>query len=401
MDFRAITVDEIEPFYAVFWRTMGFGPPQEAYVEREQRSFCPERSVAAFDAGSIVGTTYSHLFELTLPGGAIVPAAGVTAVCASSTHRRRGIVTELMRRQLTEARERGEPAAILLASEGKIYNRFGYGPATHVIDAKIDTKEAVVQLGEVVGRVTMVDGDTADKVFPEVHDAARRARAGSIGRPPHFWESATADRDKKHVHVLYESAAGDATGYLRYGVSAEWSDGGIPAHKLTVHDFTAVDDAATLELWRFLLTLDLVREVTAMSRPVDDPLRWVLAEPRAYRSTSYRDMLWLRPLDVPRLLSSRSYNTNVELTLEVVDPFLGLGGTFTLEMTTEGGECRQSTASPDVTLDISQLGSVLLGGVPLTALHRAGRIGEATPGAVALADLAFRDSPTPWGNTYF
>ena len=183
MDIRPITPDEYVPFYSTFWRSMNFGPPSDETIERDKKAFLYERSLAAFDDGDVVGTAHSHLFDLTLPGLQQVNAAGVTAISTASTHRRRGIVTELKRRQLSEAHERGEAAAVLLASEGRIYGRFGYGAAAMCADIEMRTKDTQFAAPNSGGRVRIVDGETADKVFPSVFSAACRARAGSIDRP--------------------------------------------------------------------------------------------------------------------------------------------------------------------------------------------------------------------------
>jgi predicted acetyltransferase len=399
MDIRSITLEELEPFYTSFTRTIGFPPPTEAYLERERKSFRVERSVAAFDAGQVVGTTYSHLFELTLPGGAQVPAAGVTAVSTASTHRRQGILTQLMRRQHQEAAERGEAAAILVASEGRIYSRFGYGAATYVSDVQLSTKDVQMPAPNSGGRVRIVDGETADKVFPAVYDQARRARAGSIDRPEHFWESATADRDKKAIHVVFESASGEPQGYARYVVNSDWKEG-LPAHKLSLHELTAVTDTAWLELWWYLVNLDLVREIDAFSYPCEDPLRWVLAEPRALRSRTTRDMYWVRPLDVARLLSTRTYAVEIDVRIEVADALLGLGGTFALSGGPSGATCTATDGPADATLTIGDLGAIVLGGTAPSELARAGRI-DAGAGLLPHLDAAFIHHPRPWGNTYF
>jgi predicted acetyltransferase len=400
MDVRPITPDELEAFYTSFMRTMGFGPPPDAYFERERKTFSYARSVAALDAGTIVGTTYSHLFDLTLPGGTQIPAAGVTAVSVSSTHRRRGIVTDLMRRQLLEAHERGEPAAILIASEGRIYRRFGYGIATQVADVRIEVRDARIEHRTHEGRVVIVDGEAADKIFPAVHQEMVKGRPGALGRPQHFWESITADRDKKTVNVVHENSAGEPDGYAIYDVKADWNDG-LPTHALSLHALVGTDDAASFELWTYILGIDLVREVKSFSRPVDEPLRWVLDEPRAVRSTSVRDMYWLRPLDIARVLGSRTYATDTDLRLHVDDPLLGLGGTFALKGGPDGAECHRTDGGADLRLGVSELGSIALGGVTPTELHRAGRIEETSRGAVARAEQGFVTSPRPWGDLYF
>jgi len=81
--------------------------------------------------GRPVGTAATHSFELTLPGEILVPAPGVTAVGVLPSHRRQGVLSAMMRHQLTELRAGGEFLSVLLASEASIYGRFGYGPATY------------------------------------------------------------------------------------------------------------------------------------------------------------------------------------------------------------------------------------------------------------------------------
>jgi predicted acetyltransferase len=400
MDIRAITPDEYVPFYSTFWRSMNFGPPSDETIERDKKAFLYERSLATFDGRDVVGTAHSHLFDLTLPGLQQVNAAGVTAISTASTHRRRGIVTELKRRQLSDAHERGEAAAVLLASEGRIYGRFGYGAAAMCTDIEMRTKDTQFAAPNSGGRVRIVDGETADEVFPSVFSAACRGRAGSIDRPSYFWESASADRDKRAVLLVFENAAGEPTGYAQYRASMDWETGGQPSGKVTVQELVTIDDVTTLELWWYILSLDLIRDVEAWNQPVDDPLRWVLAEPRAYRTKAIRDRYWVRPLDVARLLSSRTYAADIDVTLDVADPLLGLGGTFALSGGPSGAECTRNGRTADVRLSISDLGAIVLGGVAPSALARAGRI-EAGAELLPRLDAAFVTSPSPWGATNF
>jgi predicted acetyltransferase len=400
MDIRPITPDEYVPFYSTFWRTMNFGAPSDEAVERDKKAFLYERSLAAFDDGDVVGTAHSHLFDLTLPGLKQVNAAGVTAISTASTHRRRGIITELKRRQLFEAHERGEAAAVLLASEGRIYGRFGYGAAAMCADIELRTKDTQFAAPNSGGHVRIVDGDTADKIFPAVFSAACRGRAGSIDRPSYFWESASAERDKRAVLIVFENPAGEATGYAQYRTNMDWELGGQPNGKLTIQEFVTVDDVTTLELWWYLLSLDLIRDVEAWNHPVDDPLRWVLAEPRALRTKAIRDRYWIRPLDVARLLSSRTYAADIDVTIEVADPLLGLGGTFALSGAPSGAECNRNGRAADVRMSISDHGAIILGGVAPSELARAGRI-EAGAELLRRLDAAFVMSPSPWGATNF
>ena len=403
METRPINVDEIRPFQEHFRRILGFGAPTDAEVERDTKTWDLARTLATFDKGQIVGSTHSHLFEFALPGGASVEAAGVTAVAVQTTHRRRGILSELMRRQLGEAAERGEPVAILVASEGAIYRRFGYGIGTWAIDVEVDTRETrgfTAPSGD--GVIKVVDENAADDSFPAIHERARAMTPGGILRPKSWWESIAADRKAgTETHVIYESANGSQDGYARYQINSKW-EGGIPQHKLVGSEMMSCTPEAAAALWRHLLSADLVRMVDVWNRPVDEPLKWWLANPRALRVRAVRDHIWVRPLDVAALLTARRYTEEVDVVLDVVDDFGGqASGRYGLIARDGVAECSRTDRPADVLMHVSDLGSILLGGVSLLELHAAGRIDENSSGAVKRADDAFRWSPQPWSNQYF
>src|ERR1043166_7761534 len=115
-----------------------------------------ERVHAAFDEGAIVGGAGAYLFETTVPGGAQVPTAGVMAVGVLPTHRRRGALTKLMQRQLTDAHERGEPLATLYASEGNIYSRFGSGLASLAGSMELPKEHALLRDDEPIGQARLL-----------------------------------------------------------------------------------------------------------------------------------------------------------------------------------------------------------------------------------------------------
>ncbi len=403
METRPITVDEVRPFQEHFRRILGFGAPTDAEVERDAKSWDLSRSLAAFDNDQIVGSTHSHLFEFAVPGGASVEAAGVTAVAVQTTHRRRGIVSDLMRRQHAEASDRGEPVAILVASEGAIYRRFGYGIGTWAIDVEVDTREMRGFAGpNTSGAVKVIDEATADDLFPGIHERARVTAPGGIARPKSWWESIAADRKAGvETHVVYESSSGSQDGYARYQINSRW-EAGVPQHKLAGNEMMACTPEAAAALWRHILSADLVRLVDVWNRPVDEPLRWWLANPRALRVKGVRDHIWVRPLDVEALLGARRYLDDVDLVIEVVDEFGGhAAGCFAVTGGMQGAECSRTDRTSDVVMHVSDLGSIVLGGVSVMELHAAGRIDEGTAGAVKRADDAFRWSPQPWSNQYF
>lgn len=405
METRPITSDELRAFQTHFRRTIGFGPPSDAELEADAATWDLGRTLATFDGSDIVGTTHSHVFEISLPGGTTTPAAGVTAVASASTHRRRGVATGLMRRQLGEARDRGEPLAILLASEAGIYRRFGYGLASVVADVEIDPFDARGVAPQAGSGLTIrrVDEAEADERFPGIHDRHASQRPGFVRRPGSWWRSIAAQRTAgEETHIVCESSSGEAEGYARYVVKAKWDRAALPDHRLVLHELVSLTDGAHAALWRHLLGVDLVRTIEARQRPVDDPLRWLLGNTRAVRVQTVRDYLWARPLDVPRLLAARRYATDVELVLDVLDDLVpAVGGRFALKGGRADAACEPTDRPADLELHVAELGSLLLGGVAPSELAGAGRIVERTPGALAVAESAFPWSPRPWGNMYF
>ncbi len=86
----------------------------------------------AHDGANLVGIAGSYAQEVTVPGGGQVRAGGITWVAVAPTHRRRGILTRLMSELHDDIDRRREPIAMLTASEGGIYERFGYGIASYL-----------------------------------------------------------------------------------------------------------------------------------------------------------------------------------------------------------------------------------------------------------------------------
>jgi predicted acetyltransferase len=399
MDLRPVTEDELPDFIRVDYTGFGVELSQD-HDEAEMLEL--DRTLAAFDGGRMVGTAAAFSFELTLPGLTSVPAAGVTWVAVLPTHRRRGVLRAMMTRQLDEI---PEPVAILGASEAPIYGRFGYGLASvghmvHVDPRRSEFREPLVD----DGRVVLVDADTAAKVLPDVFDRSRRITPGDHQRSDAWWSYWFKDKEHwregatSRFYVVHEDGSGQADGFAAYRLKSGWDDHGVPNGEMTVESLVSVTPTARAALWRYLLDVDLMTVVKTQWVAPDDPLRLLLADPRAARVTGVVDDLWVRLLDIPAALSARGYATDGRLVLDVVDELRPqTGGRFALD----GGECRRTDGDPDLTLAVADLGSLYLGGVGAGALHRAGRITEHRPGAVALADTMFRSDPLPFNQTEF
>jgi len=407
VELRPITAAELSAFTES--EVAGFGyRPSTAQLEAARNLTELDRTIAVFDADRIVGTAGAFSFELTVPGPAFVPAAGVTAVTVQPTHRRRGLLSRMMRKQLDDVAERGEPLALLTASEGSIYGRFGYGIAIHYTVLELErVRTRLAAPVEVPGHMVLLDRESPAKVLPPVWDAMRRRVVGQLGRSPAYWgevlrDGGFFDDSGTRFIVIHERAPGDADGYAIYRIESKPAlPGQRPQRFLNVRELVTLDDTVRAALWQFLLGVDLIDTVSAFV-PVDEPLKWRLTDPRQARTARLGDHVWARVVDVPAALEARSYGDRGRLVVDVHDAFRpASGGTFELDAGPDGAECRRVTADPDLSLQATDLGSTYLGGVRFSALARAGRIAEHTPGALALADRLFDIDPLPWCDSDF
>ncbi len=391
----------------------GLEASPDYYAEWEQ-SLDLERLIAATDGDTIVGTAAAYTFELTVPG-AVLPAAGVTMVGVLPTHRRRGILTQMMRLQLDDVRGRGEPLAVLTASEGAIYPRFGYGVAT--LTGRFDVPSTATAMRDVPppeGSVRLLGHDEALRELPPVYDAVRRVRPGFFTRSPAWWEyEVLADgphRREGHgaQFVAGYEVDGRLEGYARYRMKWEPAEN-VPGFTSEVRELVAATDRGRRDLWRYLFSIDLVRRTRARSLPPDDPVFLMLAEPRQLGFT-LGDGLYLRLVDVAAALRTRGYASQGTLVLELSDGFCPWNaGRWRLRVSSDqpawgpGGVQVGATASVDPTerpadlaLDASALGSAYLGGFSFRSLAAAGRVTELREGALRQADEMFAVPVPPW-----
>jgi predicted acetyltransferase len=359
------------------------------------------RTFAAFEGDAMVGSTAAASKELTVPGARTVPCAGVLAVGVLPTHRRRGILRRLMRTQIDDIREQGQPVAYLWASEASIYQRFGYGVGTLMGSFKIRrTDIPFVRSLETPGRIRLVDKDEAMKVMPTVYDAVRARRPGFVTRDEIRWTDLFRDTERDRdgasplFYALHETDAGP-DGYLAYRAKEEWVPSLGPNSTIMIEELLNSSDDAYAALWRFVLDIDLVRTVKGFKRPVDEPLLHMLLEPRAV-DLSVRDGTWLRLVDLPAALQARGYAGEGRLVLEVRDPFCSWNeGRWELEAGPDGGAVKSSDAEPDLVLHVDDLAAMYLGAVRAFSLARARRV-EGSPQAVARADALFATAEAPW-----
>jgi predicted acetyltransferase len=370
-------------------------------AERDERVLDRERMFAAYDGEAMVGTAADFELTLTVPGGEL-PAAGVTLVGVLPTHRRRGILNQLMRAELDAIVARGEPLAILWASEEPIYGRYGYGMAT--LRASIEAERDRMRFrGDPppVGQMRLVDEDEAARVLPPIYDRVRRETPGMFARSEEWWRSYRLPDPEhnrggagpRYFAVLEVDGVDEA--YARYRVKDEWKDG-VSVSSLRVTEAIAASPLADRELWRYLFGVDLVHKVEAWQVPVDHPLFLLATEPRRLRLRA-SDGLWLRIVEVEAALAGRSYANDEEIALELADAFLPANaGVWRLEVSGGQAQVTRVDVEPELRLDVADLGAAYLGGFTFAQLARAGRVEELAEGAVERADALFRTSRAPW-----
>ncbi len=399
-EIRPITSDELGAFAQC--QASSFGQsyrPEMLEYRRELFEF--DRSLGAFDGPEMVGTAGIFSFQMTVPGGAAVPTAGVTMVSVRPTHRRRGTLSAMMRRQLEHVRDRGEAIAALWASESIIYGRFGYGLAAESSRLDIDrTRTALASRPPSRGSLRMISKEEARSAWPAVYERVRPTQPGMMSRSDRWWNRNLRDHadyregQSEAYHVAYEED-GATLGYVRYRFKQDWTDDHLPNHTVNVAELMASTDEAYAALWEYVLNIDLAGQIAADYRRADEPLYWMLADPRRLRRKP-DDTLWLRIVDVPAALGARRYAAAGTVVFDVRDDFCPwVAGRYELACGPGGATCRPTGDAASITLNAADLAAAYLGGVRFETLREAGRVtGDAA--SIALADAMFASERAPW-----
>jgi predicted acetyltransferase len=392
------SLDELAKALGAIGHYFGWVPSAEE-VERFSKLLPVERMHAAFGGREIVGGAGVFPFQMTVPG-AVVQCAGVTVVGVLPTHRRRGILRRLMRAQLDDVRERGEPLAALWASEPTIYGRFGYGQASYTHEIRLPRPRAALRGGlpPRTGQVRLVETAEAEKTFPRIYDRIRVTTPGMLTRTKEWWDIRRLTDDVSRrppgsgpLNLVLFELDRKASGFAIYRIAQREEDGHWK-RRLHVVEALGVDAVATRELWRFLTELDWTDEILAWLLPTDHPVQHLFGR---FDQLDLRvgTGLWVDLVDVGAALSARGYRTDGRVTFELSHPFCPWNeGTWTVS----GGRARKTSRRPDLRLDATALGAAYLGGVSFGSLSRAGLVEEAVRGGLARADALFAGDRAPW-----
>ena len=353
-----------------------------------------------------VATYGTMVNSLNVGGGRFLDAHLVTAVTVRATHRRRGLLRRMITADLQAALDRGHAVAALTASEATIYGRFGFGTATHTTSVEVDVRERFAVTSPPYGRMEVVEADAAVGITQDVFAGFHARSLGSIGRQYAYarrsaglWGEERPQPDKALRTAVHYDDDGRPDAFVSYSF-AGWEK---TPYTMRVKDLVAVSDAAYLELWRYLGSLDLVERVTFGMAPVQDPLPWALADRRCRELKSDEDVLWLRILDPVAALGQRHYEHDGALSLSITDSLGFAAGAFELTVANGSGSMRKldDGVETDISLDVAALGSLYLGGVDAEILASAGRLTERSPGAAKLAANLFAVARAPYCITHF
>jgi predicted acetyltransferase len=342
--------------------------------------------------GDIVAMAHYLDLRLTVPGGAVLNTAGLSFVVVAPTHRRRGLMRAMYAELHRRIADSGYPMTALTASQGGIYGRFGYGPATIKHELTVDRRFAHFHPDAPdPGGVRMARPAEHRDEFAAIYERWRRQTPGGLLRPLALWDDLLADREDARGGGTPWFAFLHADGYALYRVHRD------DQRVVRVRELTAATGDAHIALWRALLGLELMQTVVVGTHPAD-PLPYLLTDTRLARTTGRVDDLWLRIMDIPAALQARTYQAELCTVLDVSDGFRGDGGRFALEIRDGRARCTPSDEPADAVMDLDVLGSLYLGAHHASALAAANRLRTKDFALVQRLDAAFvSDVPAQLG----
>lgn len=396
VEIRPIRHDEVE----AYGRVVAYVFASEDGLEEELKGTQPEWTTCGFVDGKLVSTFATLPFTVRLNGVAC-PMGGVTAVGTLPEQRRRGLLRQVMTQGLATMRDRGQNLAILWASMGAIYQRFGYGLSTAQVNYSFDPRYVqFAQDVDVPGSVELVPKDDSFPIIKQNYIEWATPRNLCIHRSTFMWTVNTLRPPKKDALVytaIYRDADGQSRGHVVYSTEDHTTPEPGPSQQMTVTDFVAMDTDAARGLWNYLRRHDLVGRVHFRGAPEDDVIPDLLLEPRMLnRKTS--DGIWMRVVDAEKALAQRPYGTRGELTFAIPsDPECPWNvGTYLLETDGPTAQVTRTTREPELTIPPATLASLISGYRPASHYLRAGRLEEHAVGAALRADALFRTEYAPY-----
>ncbi|GIJ00303.1 putative acetyltransferase [Sediminihabitans luteus] len=402
-DSRSVDDLEAHPLPLTWDRTVG------VVAEHDDAAAVPADG-AVPRASDLVAMHSSYPFAAFPVPGATLPVGGLTWVGVHPQHRRRGLLTAMIREHLRRCRDAGEPLSALFAAEAAIYGRFGYGLAAYDLRLTVPRRAALRDVPGAERHTVRVEHATRERhgdLVADLHERAGRTAGGAtadgtpVNRPgwvtretpelvETFWDDAPAFRDgRESLRIVVVELDGEPRGYARFRRSLTWEDAG-PRGTVRTGEVVALDAAAARALWGVLVDLDLSHEVVPFVLPVDDVVTHLLVDQRS-ATPRIADNQWVRVVDVAGALAGRRYPSPVDVVLHVSDELLPENaGHWRLRADAFGpATCERTDDPAELSLDVRELGAAYLGGISLTALAAAGLVTEHAPGALTRAAVAF------------
>jgi predicted acetyltransferase len=403
---RTLPAESVDATLDLF--DLAFGHSSTSEERESERVVLDDAELfGAYDGDLLVGSTVGLPLQMTVPGSTL-EVCGVTGVAVLPTHRRRGILSALMERQLGALHEQAaQPVAALWATEPQIYPRFGYGFAARSLGIEVPRSSSQLQAAPAASEVSLryVPPTALPALAGDVLDQEIRSRPGAFHRDARWWQRAVHDPESgrdgaSELRAVLAEREGTAVGYASFRTKAQWTPNG-PHGTVLVKELFAVDAGSYARMMEFVLNQDLMAVTQLRNRPVDDPLLDMLVDPRR-TSVDINDQLWVRLVDVDRALAARRYSVPVDVVIDVTDRRCAWNtGRWHLSGDPDGATCTRTEAPADFAVSVDDLGAAYLGERHLSRIAAAGRITELRHGAVAHATQAFDWDPAPWCQEIF
>lgn len=393
---RALTAADWPAAKFVDAAAFGITPDDDFLDHVALPQYDPARFTGVHDpelGGLLVGIGGIQSRTMTFPGHGAAPVAAVTWVGVRPDQQRRGILREVMTRQLHGLHAgAGESIAILTASEAAIYGRFGYGLATLRTSLEIPAPTAL-RPDLAVERVVESELSAALPRMKVIHQWVSSGTVGYLDREDAVWNHLFSEHPFVQKDRGPRRIALHPDGYVTYRIAQAWTDRG-PDSTLTIGELCAMTPVARASLWQHVLRYPLVRKVLYPMAWVDEPLPEMLTDPRALGS-DIGDHIWLRLVDLPRAIGLRTYSVPASVIVRVVDTFCPWNdGVWQLALGPEGGTAEPSDLPAEIEAGVADLGAAFLGGTRIARLAAAGRI-TGDPDAIALLDSAMGTALRP------
>ena len=353
----------------------------EYYINRLKKLATPDRAIALFDENKIIGTANSFGESISLPSNKKAKVAAVSYVSVMPTHRRQGILSEMMKIQLNEIHSiHKEPLAVLWPSESAIYGRFGYAP-THEKHYSISKNNAkfLPQISSNNLKINFLNKKEAIECYVQVNNKLMESRPGVMELTNDWAERRIEDLISNHLSNgpsyfigIFDNKT--PVGLVTYSIENNNDYGNMPA-SLHIWDILYLNIESAIKLWNFCLNIDLVEEIHAKGVPEDDVLEALLISPGDLNARLTTG-LWIRIVDVINSLEARTYEHNGEIILKVDDSIIKDNNNTYLLNTNDKStpKCEITSKNPDVEITIQGLSEIYLGTFDLNNLIASGNI---------------------------